>query len=206
VEVTLITILETLTKFPDVKILVPKIHHDYRGHFFESFIEYELLGLGITHKKFVQDNESLSNHSVLRGLHFQKKHPQEKLIRVVKGLIWNVVVDIRLDSPTFGQWEGGTLDSIDHHQVFVPSGFAHGFVVLSAGAYVLYKCSDFYYEDDQHGILFSDQDLNIPWQNQLSSKVIVSEQDKRWPTLAETRKELITDNGKLPKRDKVPTL
>lgn len=187
--------LAPLPKFPEAFVLAPKVHKDHRGHFLESFLDYELRSLKITNKPFVQDNESFSVHGVLRGLHFQKVHPQEKLVRVVKGQIWDVIVDIRPSSATFGQWDSVVLDDKDHCMLFVPIGFAHGFVVLSVSAYVTYKCTDYYYADDQYGVLFCDHDLNIPWQDKLTSKLTVSEQDQRWPTLTELHKELSFAHG-----------
>jgi dTDP-4-dehydrorhamnose 3,5-epimerase len=192
----MLNVIATLPKLPDACVLAPFVHRDSRGHFFESFIKYELESLGLVQTDWVQDNESFSIHGVLRGLHFQKEHPQDKLVRVVKGRIWDVIVDVRLESPTFGQWDNYVLDDLKHDVLFVPKGFAHGFLTLSAGAHVVYKCSDFYYPADQHGILFSDHELNIPWQSKLLSKIIVSEQDQKWPTLSELRKELTKNHGK----------
>jgi dTDP-4-dehydrorhamnose 3,5-epimerase len=189
------------TLLPEVQLFTPEVFKDYRGHFFESYSVHDPFDC-----LFVQDNESYSTHGVLRGMHFQKRYPQAKLVRVVRGNIWDVVIDVRVESPTFGRWEDFYLTELNHHQLFIPAGFAHGFLVLSTGAWITYKCNQLYYADDQYGVLFSDHELNIPWNDHLQSKVITSEQDAKWPTLAELRKELLADHGKLSKKLEVSQL
>jgi dTDP-4-dehydrorhamnose 3,5-epimerase len=151
------------TKLHDCVIVEPKVFGDERGFFLETFQAErygELAGIKLP---FVQDNHSRSSKAVLRGLHYQKTKPQGKLVRVVRGEVYDVAVDIRHDSPTFGQWEGIILSEENKRQFWVPPGFAHGFLVLSATADFEYKCTDYYDPTDEGSILWSDSDLNIPW-------------------------------------------
>lgn len=144
-------------------IIEPKVFGDERGFFLETFqAERYISEAGIT-LPFVQDNHSRSSKSVLRGLHFQKTKPQGKLVRVVKGQVYDVAVDIRKGSPTYGQWEGLILSEENKTQLWVPPGFAHGFVVLSDTADFEYKCTDYYDPSDEGSILWSDPDLDISW-------------------------------------------
>lgn len=151
------------TKIPEVKIIEPKVFGDDRGFFLETFQSERyasVIGDGLT---FVQDNHSRSCKGVLRGLHFQKTKPQGKLVRVVTGEVFDVAVDIRKDSPTFGQWEGVLLTGDNKKQFWVPPGFAHGFVVLSDIADFEYKCTDYYDPSDEGAICWNDPDLAIDW-------------------------------------------
>lgn len=151
------------TKIPEVKIIEPKVFGDDRGFFLETFQAERyasVIGDGLT---FVQDNHSRSCKGVLRGLHFQKTKPQGKLVRVVTGEVFDVAVDIRKDSPTFGQWEGVLLTGDNKKQFWVPPGFAHGFVVLSETADFEYKCTDYYDPSDEGAICWNDPDLAIDW-------------------------------------------
>lgn len=151
------------TKIPEVKIIEPKVFGDDRGFFLETFQAERyasVIGDGLT---FVQDNHSRSCKGVLRGLHFQKTKPQGKLVRVVTGEVFDVAVDIRKDSPTFGQWEGVLLTGDNKKQFWVPPGFAHGFVVLSDTADFEYKCTDYYDPNDEGAICWNDPDLAIDW-------------------------------------------
>jgi dTDP-4-dehydrorhamnose 3,5-epimerase len=151
------------TKLDDCVIIEPKVFGDERGFFLETFqAERYACLVGIT-LPFVQDNHSRSARGVLRGLHFQKTKPQGKLVRVVRGEVYDVAVDIRKGSATFGEWEGVILSEENKKQFWVPPGFAHGFVVLSATADFEYKCTDYYDPSDEGSILWSDPDLNIPW-------------------------------------------
>lgn len=152
----------TETTIPGVLLIRPQVHEDARGFFFESYHQARLEKFGVR-EAFVQDNHSKSCRNTLRGLHYQLKHPQAKLCRVVQGEVLDVAVDIRLGSPFFGRWVSATLSAANRQQILVPAGFAHGFVVLSDTAEFLYKCSDFYFPDDEHGILWNDPDLAIPW-------------------------------------------
>ena len=151
------------TKLDDCVIIEPKVFGDERGFFLETFqAERYASEAGIT-SPFVQDNHSRSSKSVLRGLHFQKTKPQGKLVRVVRGQVYDVAVDIRNGSPTYGQWEGLILSEENKTQLWVPPGFAHGFVVLSDTADFEYKCTDYYDPSDEGSILWNDSDLDIPW-------------------------------------------
>ena len=151
------------TKLKDCVIIEPEVFGDERGFFLETFqAERYTAQAGIT-LPFVQDNHSRSSKGVLRGLHFQKTKPQGKLVRVVKGEVYDVAVDIRKGSPTFGQWEAVFLSEENKTQFWVPPGFAHGFVVLSDTADFEYKCTDYYDPSDEGSILWSDPDLDIPW-------------------------------------------
>ena len=151
------------TKLDDCVIIEPKVFGDERGFFLETFqAERYTSEAGIT-LPFVQDNHSRSSKSVLRGLHFQKTKPQGKLVRVVRGQVYDVAVDIRKGSPTYGQWEGLILSEGNKTQLLVPPGFAHGFVVLSDTADFEYKCTDYYDPSDEGSILWNDSDLDIPW-------------------------------------------
>ncbi len=150
------------TSLPDVLLLQPKVFHDNRGFFLESYHETQYWEAGLK-ARFVQDNHSFSRQGILRGLHYQLRHPQGKLVRVVSGEVFDVAVDIRQGSPTFGQWYGTHLSAKNHHQLYVPPGFAHGFCVLSDTADVLYKCTTFYDPGDDYGLRWNDPDLNINW-------------------------------------------
>ena len=151
------------TKLKDCVIIEPKVFGDERGFFLETFqAERYAAQAGLT-LPFVQDNHSRSSKDVLRGLHFQINKPQGKLVRVVKGKVYDVAVDIREDSTTFGQWEAVILSEENKIQFWVPPGFAHGFVVLSESADFEYKCTDYYDFNDEGSILWNDPDLNIPW-------------------------------------------
>ncbi len=152
----------TPTNIPDVLIIEPDLFGDERGFFMESWHvdKYRELGIEAT---FVQDNHSRSRGGVLRGLHYQLKHPQGKLARVISGSVYDVAVDIRKGSPTFGQWVGVELSGDNHKQLYVPPGFAHGFCTLSESADFLYKCTDFYAPEDEHGIIWNDPDISIEW-------------------------------------------
>ena len=144
--------------------------------------DFDELGLNM---KFVQDNESKSKRGVLRGLHFQKKHPQGKLVRVIKGSVYDVAVDIRKNSKTFGKWVGVELSEKNKKQFYIPEGFAHGFLVLSEEAQFVYKCSDFYYPEDEGGIIYNDITINISWPIPEDMEVVISEKDKKWGGLKE---------------------
>lgn len=170
------------TCIPDVKIIEPKVFGDHRGFFLETFEKnryQEMLNINLD---FVQDNHSRSSQHVLRGLHFQTVNPQGKLVRVVRGEVFDVAVDIRKDSPTFGQWAGVILSEENKKQFWVPPGLAHGFVVLSDFADFEYKCTDYYNPQYEASLLWNDPDVNIEWP---VSAPILSEKDKMAKTLAE---------------------
>jgi dTDP-4-dehydrorhamnose 3,5-epimerase len=162
------------TAIPDVLILEPKVFGDVRGFFYESFNQNAFTqGTGLD-VRFVQDNHSRSSKDVLRGLHYQIQQPQGKLVRVVRGAVFDVAVDIRQSSPTFGQWVGSELSETNHHQLWIPAGFAHGFLVLSESADFLYKTTDYYAPEFERCIAWNDPSIGIQWslQNepQLSAK------------------------------------
>jgi len=150
------------TSFPEVLLMEPEVKDDERGFFFESYNLRDFSELGIS-EPFVQDNHSMSVKGTLRGLHYQLKHPQAKLCRVVEGEVLDVVLDIRRGSPRFGEHAAAVLSAENRRQIYIPQGFAHGFLVLSDTAEFLYKCSDFYYHGDEYGVLWNDPELSIAW-------------------------------------------
>jgi dTDP-4-dehydrorhamnose 3,5-epimerase len=164
----------TPTRIPDVLLIEPRVFGDARGFFLESWNEREFERAGI-HARFVQDNHSRSEKGVLRGLHYQIRQPQGKLIRVTAGEIFDVAVDIRRSSPTFGKWEGTRLSAQSKNMLWVPTGFAHGFCVLSDFAEVLYKTTDFYAPEHERSILWNDPELRIDWA--LSAAPLLSPKD-----------------------------
>lgn len=167
------------TTIPDVLILEPKVHGDYRGYFMETWRQSDFARLNLP-TTFVQDNQSKSQQGILRGLHYQLNKPQGKLVRVVSGEIFDVAVDMRRSSPTFGHWDGVRLSSDNRRQLWVPAGFAHGFYVLSESAEVVYKCTEYYAPDDERGLLWNDPDLAIDWPL-LASQPILSDKDRQAP-------------------------
>jgi len=150
------------TSLPGVCLIEPSVFEDERGFFFESYHEMKFADLGIK-DTFVQDNHARSIKHTLRGLHYQIKHPQSKLCRLVQGEVLDVVVDIRRGSPHFGKWECGVLSAENKRQMYVPGGFAHGYLVLSETAEFLYKCSDFYNPEYERGVAWNDVDIGINW-------------------------------------------
>lgn len=172
----------TDTNIEGLCILKPTVFEDNRGYFFESYNANDFKEIGIENI-FVQDNQSKSSKGVLRGLHYQLEHPQAKLVRVIKGEVYDVAVDLRPDSPTFGQYHGVVLTAENKLQFFIPRGFAHGFLVLSDEAEFTYKCDDFYHPNDEGGIIWNDPDINIEWP--FTENLIQSKKDQNWPTLAE---------------------
>jgi dTDP-4-dehydrorhamnose 3,5-epimerase len=153
----------TPTAIPDVLVLEPKVFGDARGFFFESFNARDFAEATGLQVDFVQDNHSKSGKGVLRGLHYQIQNPQGKLVRVVQGTVFDVAVDLRKSSPTFGQWVGEMLSADNHKQFWVPPGFAHGFVVLSESAEFLYKTTDYWYPEHERSLLWNDSTVGIEW-------------------------------------------
>jgi|TARA_B100001093_G_C26857875_1_gene1028321 dTDP-4-dehydrorhamnose 3,5-epimerase len=172
------------TKLKDCVIIEPKVHCDERGFFLETFQADRYSDYAGITLPFVQDNYSRSSKGVLRGLHFQKKKPQGKLVRVVRGEVYDVAVDMRKDSPTFGQWEAVILSEENKTQFWVPPGFAHGFVVLSQVADFEYKCTDYYDSADEGSLLWNDSDLSIAWPVKDPK---LSEKDQNAPNLADLK-------------------
>ena len=164
-------------------VITPAVHGDNRGYFMETYSQRDMAEAGLD-IPFVQDNQSMSVKGVLRGLHFQKQYPQTKLVRAIKGSVFDVAVDLRQDSKTYGKWYGVLLTEENKKQFLIPKGFAHGYAVLSEKAIVEYKCDDFYHPECEGGIAWNDASLGIDWQIQ-SEKVILSERDKKHPTLEE---------------------
>ncbi len=169
------------TAIPGVIVIEPQVFRDARGFFFESYHQAQFAELGVS-DLFVQDNHSCSRRGTLRGLHFQLHHPQAKLCRVMRGEVLDVAVDIRRGSPTFGKWTSATLSAENMRQIYIPRGFAHGFLVVSEVAEFLYKCSDFYDPASERGVHWSDPQLAIDWG---IADPIVSAKDSRHPRLAE---------------------
>ncbi len=170
------------TSIPDLLILEPRVFEDARGFFFESFNRRELKKAGIDYD-FVQDNQSRSTRGVLRGLHYQIRQPQGKLVRVVRGEVFDVAVDIRRSSPTLGKWVGVTLSEQNKHMFWIPPGFAHGFLVLSETADFLYKTTDFYSPADERTIVWNDPQLSINWP--FDGEPVVSTKDAAGRLLSE---------------------
>ncbi len=164
-------------------IVETKIFGDERGFFMETYNMAEFYEGGIA-VSFVQDNQSHSRKFVLRGLHFQKNHPQGKLVRVVKGKVFDVAVDLRRGSETFGKWFGVELSEQNHRQFYIPPGFAHGFLALEESDFV-YKCTDFYHPEDEYGIIWNDPEIGIRWPISNPEELIISDKDKKHPTLRE---------------------
>ncbi|MGR6723405.1 dTDP-4-dehydrorhamnose 3,5-epimerase [Aeromonas veronii] len=175
------------TKITDLLIIEPKVFGDERGFFYETYQEARYKAAGVT-ADFVQDNRSRSTQNVLRGLHFQKTKPQGKLVTVTHGRVFDVAVDLRPDSPTFGQHESVLLTGKNKIQFYIPPGFAHGFCVLSELADFQYKCTDYYDPSDESGLLWNDASLNIQWP---IDNPLLSEKDKLQPELAAIRNNLI---------------
>jgi len=163
---------------PGLLLIEPDVYKDERGFFMETWQKERYKEIGIE-EDFVQDNWSRSTKRVLRGLHYQKEHPQGKLVSVRRGRIYDVAVDIRSDSPTFGEWYGEELSDENHLQLYVPQGFAHGFAVLSDVCDFEYKCTNFYRPDDEGGIIWNDRRLKISWKLE---KPIVSDKDQNLPS------------------------
>ena len=177
------------TEFPGLVLIKPKIFGDARGYFYESWNKERYENAGIT-EDFVQDNVSFSSRGVLRGLHYQKPYTQGKLVSVLIGEVWDVVVDLRCGSPTFGKWQGFTLTGEHKEQLYVPRGFAHGFCVLSETALFQYKCTDRYSPESERGIIWNDPTLAIPWPVR---EPVISEKDTKHPYFKDLKDELIFD-------------
>jgi dTDP-4-dehydrorhamnose 3,5-epimerase len=172
---------KTDTELPGVCFLDPQVYADRRGYFFESYREETLRALGIA-SVFVQDNQSSSRRNTLRGLHYQITRPQAKLCRVIRGEVLDVVADIRRGSPTFGKWTAVRLSAENHRQIYIPRGLAHGFLVLSDVAELVYKCDDYYLPGDEHGVIWNDPNLAVDWG---IDSPILSDKDAALPRLAD---------------------
>jgi len=172
------------TPIKDLLIIETKIFKDDRGFFIESYNKRDFASIGVN-ANFVQDNHSMSKKWVLRGIHFQFKHPQGKLVRVISGRVFDVAVDLRLSSPAFGKWFGVELSGDNGLQFYIPPGFAHGFIALEENTHFFYKCTDFYYSNDELGIIWNDKDINIQWPLDKVDEVIISEKDRKLQSFKE---------------------
>ena len=181
----------TPTKLPEVILVQPDVHRDARGFFLESFHAEKYRANGID-AVFVQDNHSASTRGTLRGLHAQWRRPQGKLVRVLQGEIFDVAVDARLGSPRFGQWIGVTLSHENHHQLWVPGGFIHGFCVTSERAEVEYKCTDLYDPGGEVGVIWNDPDLGVQWP---TTAPVLSAKDAAAPRLKDVHDKLVKYRG-----------
>ena len=196
-----ITVEKNVAGIEGLCVITPAVHGDSRGYFMETYSQRDMEENGI-HIPFVQDNQSMSTKGVLRGLHFQKNYPQTKLVRVIKGSVFDVAVDLRKDSATYGKWYGIELTEENKKQFLIPRGFAHGFLVLSETAEFCYKCDDFYHANDEGGLAWNDPAIGITWpqvtgeyQGSASvegytladgTKLNLSEKDQKWLGLGET--------------------
>ncbi len=174
------TVTITPLSLPEILLVEPIAFTDHRGFFLETYHHRKYSEAGLN-RTFVQDNHSRSYQSVLRGLHYQLRKPQGKLVYAVRGEIFDVAVDIRRGSPTFGKWAGTRLSETNHRQMFIPEGFAHGFAVLSESADVVYKCTQFYEPGDEYGIYWSDPEISIDWP---VDRPVLSEKDQTFPVLS----------------------
>ena len=166
-------------------IIEPTVFKDERGYFVETYNQNDMREAGLD-MVFVQDNQSKSSKGVLRGLHFQKEYPQGKLVRVISGSVFDVAVDLREHSKTFGKWFGVELSAENMKQFYVPKGFAHGYLVLSDEAEFCYKCTDFYHPGDEGGLLWNDPQIGVKWPIPQGMEVILNERDSQWKGLSET--------------------
>ncbi len=165
-----------------LRVITPEVHGDSRGYFVETYNKQDFDAAGID-RVFVQDNQSASKKGVLRGLHFQINHPQAKLVRVLRGKVFDVAVDLRRGSKTFGKYFGVELSEDNKKQFYIPEGFAHGFMVLSDYAEFAYKCTDFYHPNDEGGIRYDDPDIGIDWPLEDGMELLLSEKDTKWSGL-----------------------
>ena len=196
-----ITVEKNVGGIEGLCVITPTVHGDNRGYFMETYSQRDMEEAGIN-IVFVQDNQSCSTKGVLRGLHFQKQFPQTKLVRVIRGIVYDVVVDLRRDSATFGKWHGEILTAENHKQFLIPKGFAHGFLVLSDIAEFCYKCDDFWHPNDEGGLAWNDPAIGIEWPELTGTydgtasaegyaltdgtRLNLSEKDQKWDTLEKT--------------------
>ena len=168
-------------------VIEPTVFGDERGYFVETYNQNDMVEAGLD-MIFVQDNQSMSKRGVLRGLHYQKEHPQGKLVRVIKGKVFDVAVDLRKNSATYGKWHGEILSAENMKQFYISPGFAHGFLVLSDTAEFCYKCTDFYRPGDEGGLKWEDPEIGIEWPLEDGVELIISEKDQKWGGFSETFK------------------
>lgn len=170
-----------------LKVITPTVFGDNRGYFMETYQyeDFKALGIDCT---FVQDNQSASKKGVLRGLHFQINYPQDKLVRVISGEVYDVAVDLREGSPTFGQWHGELLSAENKKQFFIPKNFAHGFLVLSDYAEFCYKCTDYYHPNDEGGLAYNDPAIGVRWPIEEGMELTISDKDTKWGSIKDYKK------------------
>ena len=171
-------------EIPGLCIIEPTVHGDERGYFMETYHQKEMQEAGLD-MVFVQDNQSMSRKGVLRGLHYQKHFPQGKLVRVIRGAVFDVAVDLRKDSLTFGQWESFELSAENHCMLYIPKGFAHGFLALEDNSVLNYLCGDRYDAESEDGVLWRDPELSIPWPLEQVENIIISPRDEGFQTMAQ---------------------
>ena len=179
------------TSIDGVYVIEPTVFGDERGYFMETYEKHDFEEIGIT-GEFVQDNQSRSKRGVLRGLHYQKEHTQAKVVRCIRGEVYDVAVDLRPGSPTYGKWEGVVLSEENHKMFYIPRGFAHGFLVLSETAEFCYKVDNTYDHDAEGGLMWNDPDVGIIWPNvpgMLPKEYLTSEKDAKWPSLRELKED-----------------
>ena len=170
----------TRCEIEGLAVIEPTVHRDERGYFTETYNQNDMAAEGLN-MVFVQDNQSMSQKGVLRGLHFQKQYPQGKLVRVLKGKVFDAAVDLRQGSKTYGKWFGVELSEENMKQFYIPEGFAHGFFVMSDMAIFAYKCTDFYHPGDEGGMKWDDPEIGIEWPIDGETELIISEKDRKWP-------------------------
>jgi dTDP-4-dehydrorhamnose 3,5-epimerase len=172
----------TPCQIPGLFEIQPKIFGDLRGYFFECYSQRDFYAAGIS-IPFVQDNQSKSGKGTLRGLHYQKTHPQGKLVRAIQGEVFDAAVDLRCDSPTYGKWHSVILSEEKQNQLYIPHGFAHGYLALTEQVIFSYKCTDFYYPEDEGGIIWNDPDISIDWP-EIGMEYVLSDKDKGLPSFS----------------------
>ena len=177
----------TTCEIEGLYVIEPTVFPDSRGYFVETYNQNDFHEAGLT-MNFVQDNQSMSVKGVLRGLHFQKQFPQGKLVRAVRGTVFDVAVDLRASSKTYGKWFGVELSAENKKQFYISEGFAHGFLVLSDEAEFAYKCTDFYHPGDEGGILWNDPEIGIEWPISEGMELVISDKDKKWDGIRDTFK------------------
>ena len=166
-------------------VIEPTVFYDERGYFVETYNKNDMTAAGLD-MEFVQDNQARSSKGVLRGLHYQKQFPQGKLVRALQGTVFDVAVDLRIHSETYGYWYGVELSADNMKQFYIPEGFAHGYLVLSDTAVFAYKCTDFYHPGDEGGLAFDDKEIGVEWPVPEGVQLIMSDKDKKWGSLSET--------------------
>ena len=174
-----ISVSEDCNEIKGLKVITPSVYGDNRGYFMETYNQNDFHEAGLD-MVFVQDNQSMSVKGVLRGLHYQKQYPQGKLVRAVRGTVFDVAVDLRTGSETYGKWFGVVLSAENKKQFYIPEGFAHGFLVLSDEAEFAYKCTDFYHPGDEGGMAWNDPEIGVEWPIEEGMELIISEKDQKW--------------------------